>query len=316
MKGPLLLICAAIVCGVVLNKVICCGIQSNYTDGYMQLSAASQWIENLLLLPERWLEIFLELPEESVPAMSSVGIKLVLRLGTAIVLSLLPFFSFSMLRETKSRMTRIVVLYHWSLCALLLFFFVFGMISDYCHRLIPLYFSCLLVDWLMMMSMMKERGCLRIAGAASVCLMALFAGMTAVSVTRKPADLSIWYGNDSIYNILEAHGLTHGYSTNYWYTNSITVLSDSRINTLGITLTEDGFKIPEHQTKSAWYKSTPSEEKTFLVCWESELLQQSPWLKDDAVEILRATQYTPFFGGTDGWFILVYDHDIIAEKLQ
>ena len=139
--------------------------------------------------------------------------------------------------------------------------------------------------------------------------------MTAVSVMRKPADLSIWYGNDSIYHVLETNGLTHGYSRNYWYTNSITVLSESRINVLGVNVTEDGFEMAVHQNKGAWYKEIPTDEKTFLICKE-HVISQYPWLTDEAVEILRATQYTPFFGTTDGYFILVYDHDVIAEKLQ
>ncbi len=316
MKGPLLLLGAAIVCGGVLNAVICSGISTSYLDCYTQITQASQWVENLSLLPERWLEVFFDLPETNVPVMSSVGIKLVLRLGTALVLSVLPFFSFAVLKETESRLTRIVILYHWILCVLLLFFFVFGTISNSCSRLIPLWFSCLIVDWLTMVWMLKEKGILQTVGAASVCLMLIFVGMAVVSVARKPADLSIWYGNDSIYNILETHGLTHGYSTDYWYTNSITVLSESRINVLGVKVTNDGFTIANYQNKGSWYKETPIEEKTFLICWERELLRQYPWLEDDAVEVLRATQYTPHYGCTDGFFILVYDRDVIAEKLQ
>ena len=316
MKGPFLLICAAIVCGVVLNKVLTSGIQIPYADTYTQIAPASKWLEHLRLLPERWLCLFFDLPEESVPVMSSVGIKLVLRLGTALVLSVLPFFSFFVLRDSESRLTRVAVLYHWILCAVLLFFFIFGMISDYCHRLIPLWCSCLFVDWLTMMWMVKEKGYLRLAAIASVSLTVLFAGMTAVSVARKPADLSVWYGNGTIYNVLETHGLTHGYSTNFWYTNGITVLSERKIQSLGVKVTNDGFEMANYQSKAEWYKEAPAEERTFLVCYERELLRQSPWLADDAVEILRATQYTPFWDGTDGYFILVYDHDIIAEELQ
>ena len=314
-KGPLLLICAAIVCGVGLNTAITAGIEIPYADNYMQIASASQWLENLSLLPERWLSLFFDLPEESVPVMSSVGIKLALRLGTALVLSVLPIFSFFALQDTESRLTRIVILYHWILCAVLLFLFVFGTISNYSRRLIPLWFSCLIVDWLMMMWMLKERGYWLIAGAASVCLTVLLAGMAAVSVTRQPADVSIWYGDGAVYNILETNGLTHGYSTNFWYAGSVTVLSESRINSLGITVTDDGFEIPEHQAKSAWYEGAPSEEKTFLVCLERELFQH-PWLEDDAVEVFRATQYTPVYDMTEGYFILVYDRDVIAEKLQ
>ena len=317
MKGPFLLICAAIVCGAALNRLICSGIPSQSTSYYMQFSPASQWIENLRLLPERWLSIFLDLPEESVPVMSPVGIKLVLRLGTALVLSVLPFFSFFVLRDSESRLARVWILYHWILCALLLFLFIFGTISDYGdRRLIPLWFSCLIADWLTMIWMVKEKGYLMIAGIASVCVMTMFAGMTAVSVTRQPADLSIWYGNDAIYNVLETHGLTHGYSTNYWYTNSITVLSESRINVQDVRFTDDGFEIPNYQNKIAWYEEAPADERTFLICWERELLRQNPWLEEDAVEVLRATQYTPYYGLTEGYFILVYDRDVIAEKLR
>ena len=322
MKGPLLLICAAIVCGVVLNKVICSGIQSNYTDKHMQLSAAVQWIENLRLLPERWLEIFLELPKESTPVMSSVGIKLVLRLGTALVLSVLPVFSFFVLRDTESRLTRVVIWYHWILCAVLLFFFVFGVISDSNRRLMPLWFSCLIVDWLTMMWMLKEHTYIhtyiQFIGAVSVCLTVLFAGMTAVSVTRQPADLSVWYGNDSIYHVLETNGLTHGYSTDYWYTNSITVLSESRINVLGVSVTDDGFEIPDFQNKVSWYKEPTKDETTFLICRETDVYW-TPWFDEyvakNATEVLHATQYTPFYGAADYYFILVFDQDVIAEKL-
>ena len=315
MLGPVLIVCAAIVCGLGLHALICSGIETPYTDQYTQISQASEWIEHLRLLPERWLSLFFDLPETSVPVMSSVGIKLVLRLGTALVLSVMPFFSFFMLRSTESRMTRIVVFYHWILCALLLFLFVFGSISGNNRRLIPLWFSCLIVDWLTMMWMLKEKGYLPIVGAASVCLAVLFAGMTAVSVTNKPADLSIWYGSDSIYNILETHGLTHGYSTDYWYANSITVLSESRINSLGVNVAEDGFHKIAYQNKYAWYDDTSYEGKTFLICWEYAYFD-NPWLEDEAVEVYRATQYTPALDKDAGFFILVYDRDVIAENLQ
>ena len=131
-----------------------------------------------------------------------------------------------------------------------------------------------------------------------------------------PADLSVWYGNDTIYNVLVTHGLTHGYSTNFWYVNSITVLSESRINVLPVNITDDGFTIDNALARGAWYREAPTEQRTFLICWERELLRQYPWLEDEAVELYRATQYTPAYHQSHGYFILVYDHDIIAEQIQ
>ena len=145
--------------------------------------------------------------------------------------------------------------------------------------------------------------------------MILFAGMTAVSVARKPADLSGWYGDDAIYNVLEKNGLTQGYSVNEWYVNCITVLSERRITSLGIGLTDGGFEITTNLTRDAWYKDFNPDERTFLIVLERDLFQ-NPWLEDEAVEVLRATQYTPYYGLTEGYFILVYDHDVIGEYLR
>lgn len=313
LKVPFLLICAAIVCGTVLNKVICAGVQSIHAGHYMVFCRSSQWVENLRLLPEKWLCLFFELPQSSVP----VSIKMTLRLGGALVLSVLPFFSFAVLKETDSRMTRIVILYHWFLCAALLFFFVFGAISGGARRLIPLWFSCLIVDCLTMVWMLRKKRFLQTVGAASACLTMLFAALAAFTVVNSPADLSIWYDDSSIYNILETHGLTHGYSMDYWYTNSITVLSDSRIRVLGVDMKSTGFTIADHQNKGSWYKEVPTAGKTFLICKEY-VVDENPWLKEEAVEELYSWQHTitPFTDTTEGYYILVYDRDVIAEKLQ
>ena len=311
MKDPVLLICAAIVLGIGINKGITAGIQTPYADNHKVLSAAVQWTDNFRALPERWYGIFLELPAENEP----VAKKIVLRLGTTFVLSVLPFFSFSMLNNTKSRLTRVVVLYHWTLCAVMMFLFVFGVISNSSNRLIPLWFSCMILDWLTMMWMVKGKGFPQTVGAASACLLALFAGLTAVSVPRQPGNSSVWSRPDCVYQTLLDHGLTQGYSTDFWYGHSVTALSNEEIVSRVITLTKDGFKIPEFQTKSAWYKGYSSDEKTFLICWEYSL-DENPWLEEGAIEKYYAWQYTPAFHRTEGYYILVYDHDVIAEKMQ
>ena len=212
-------------------------------------------------------------------------------------------------------MTRIVVLYHWTLCGVLLFLFVFGVISNRCRRLIPLWFSCLLVDWLTMVWLLKGKGFPRAIGAASVCVTALFACLTAFTVTNTPSDSSVWERPDCIYQTLREHGLTHGYSTDYWYGYSVTVVSNEEIISRAITIKNDGFKIPDHMTKRTWYTGTPSDEKTFLICKES-VADKNPWLEEDAVEKYYAWQHTPLYDKTDGYYIFVYGHDVIAEKLQ
>ena len=214
MKEPLVLICAGIVLGVGINKGITSGIQTTYADNYKAFTEASRWTDNFRLLPERWLGIFLDLPHEKAP----ISIKMLLRLGGAIILSVLPFFSFSLLKETKSRLTRLVILYHWSLCAVLLFFFGFGKISNSSNRLIPLWFSCMILDWLTMIWLLTKKGFPQTVGAASVCVTVLFAGLISFTVTNFPGNSSVWERPDCIYQTLRDHGLTHGYSADFWWT--------------------------------------------------------------------------------------------------
>ena len=311
MKGPVLLVCVGIVLGVGINKAITAGIQTTYADGYKAISAASYWVDNFCLLPLRWLGIFLDIPLEKAP----VSIKMLLRLGGALVLSVLPFFSFSLLKETKSRMTRIVILYHWILCAVLLFFFVFGKISNSSNRLIPLWFSCMILDWLTMVWLLKKKGFPRAVGAVSVCVTALFVCLNAFTVTNTPGNSSVWDRPDCIYQTLLEHGLTHGYSADFWYGHSLTVVSNEEVISREINLTDDGFKMPEHMTKSTWYTGFPDDGETFLICKEY-IVDGNPWLEEDAVEKLYAWQYTPNVHRTEGYYILVYDHDVIAENLQ
>ncbi len=311
MKSLVLIVCAAIVCGVGINKGITAGIRTPYADDRKVISAASLWVDHLRLLPERWLGLFFDLPQASAP----VSIKMVLRLGTALVLSVLPVFSFLLLKETKSRLTRVVILYHWILCAALLFFFVFGVISDGGYRLLPLWFSCMILDWLIMVWLLKEKGFPQAVGAVSVCLTVLFTGLSAFTVTNTSPESLVWGRPDCIYQTLLEHGLTQGYSTDFWYGHSVTALSNEKIVSRVITITEDGFKIPDFQTRSVWYEGFSSNEKTFLICWE-HILNENPWLEEDAVEKYYGWQYTPSYDRTDGYYIFVYDHDIIAEKLQ
>ena len=181
--------------------------------------------------------------------------------------------------------------------------------------MIPLWFSSVILDWLIMVWLLKGKGFPQAVGAVSACVTILFACLTAFTVMNTPGNSSVWDRPDCIYQTLQEHGLTQGYSTDFWFGHSVTALSNEKIISRVINLTDDGFKIPNFQTRSAWYEGFSSNEKTFLICWEHNL-DENPWLEEDAVEKYYGWQYTPSYQRTDGFYILVYDHDVIAEKLQ
>ncbi len=305
-----------LIIGFVLNKIVTAEIETWYADHYSVIVSSEQWMANLALFLPRWIGLFSTLPQESVPFFSSAGVKMIIRIGAALAAFGLTFLSFRCFRRLKNDAARIFILSYWIMLCSILFFFIFGNISDSGRRLIPVYFSCLVVD-----AMVIHEG---ICGArVSFTMKGLYAGAVALavftgllngaSVFRKPIDLSQWYGQDTILKTLMDHGLTYGYCTNFGYANSITVLTDENIKSRWIFLQDGAMVNPRGIGSKSWYDGS-HQGRTFIVCSEAEYYGQ-PELKEGLAEVLRASQYSPSFGDYAGYFILVYDEDPLPRLM-
>ncbi len=306
-----------LIIGFVLNKLVTAPVESWYADHYSMLVPADQWVTNLELFPTRWIELFTTLPGQSVPVFSSVGLKMVVRIAAALAAFGLSFLSFRCLKSIENEGARVFVLSYWIMLCAILFFFIFGNISDFCRRLIPVYFSCLVVDVIIID---KGIGDARVSFAtksllAGIAALAVFTGLlNGASVFRKPIDLSQWYGQGTILKTLMDHGLTHGYCTNFGYANSITVLTDEHIKSRWIFIQGGNLINPRGVGSKSWYDGSHQEGRTFIVCAETEYYGQ-PELEEGLVEVLRASQYSPSFGDYAGYFILVYDEDPLTRLM-
>ena len=306
----------ALIIGFVLNKLVTADVEAWYTDFYSMLAPANQWMTNLGLFPTRWIGLFTTLSEESVPFFSSVGIKMIVRIGAALAAFGLTFLSFRCFKRLKNDAARIFILSYWIMLCAILFFFIFGNISDSGRRLIPVYFSCLVVDAIVIHEGLRNaRVPFMVKGLlAGIAALAVFTGLlNGASVIRKPIDLSQWYGQDTILKTLMDHGLTYGYCTNFGYANSITVLTDEKIKSRWIFLQGSTLANPRGTGFKSWYDGS-HQGRTFIVCSEAEYYGQ-PELEKGLVEVLRASQYSPSFGGYAGYFILVYDEDPLPRLM-
>ena len=299
-----------LILGFVLNKIVTADIETWYADSYSVIVSSEQWMTNLELFLSRWIGLFSTLPQESVPFFSSVGIKMMIRIGAALAAFGLTFLSFRCFGRLKNEAARIFILSYWIMLCAIFFFFVFGNIADSGRRLIPLYFSCLVVDAIVIhegicgarVSFPMKGLC---AGAAALAVFTAL--LNGASVFRKPIDLSQWYGQDTILKTLMDHGLTYGYCTNFGYANSITVLTDEHIKSRWIFIQGGTLLNPRGIGSKSWYDGS-HQGRTFIVCSEAEYYGQ-PELTEGLAELLRASQYSPSFGDYAGYFILVYDED-------
>ena len=145
-----------------------------------------------------------------------------------------------------------------------------------------------------------------LCAAASVLL---YTGIGSFTVFRQPIDADFWTGPKSILRILEEQDLTYGYSLDHWFGNSITVLTDERIQVREV-IWEDGQLSPSPlQSNVHWFTDQPGIEKYFLICQEQDYWQH-PSIADGAIAEFRADQERTFRDGKAGFFIFVFDKNL------
>ena len=154
---------------------------------------------------------------------------------------------------------------------------------------------------------------IQLADFGTAVSMLLYAGICSVTVFHQSISTDLWFGQGTILKTLADHSLNYGYNLDYWFTNSITVLTDERIRVREVILRNDDYLIPSfHQSNIHWYEDQPDVDRYFLICQEDEFWRH-PEFAEGAVETYRATQNRTFYEGPAGFFIFVYENNIFSD---
>ncbi|MBQ6519634.1 MAG: hypothetical protein IJI14_13005 [Anaerolineaceae bacterium] len=303
-----------ILAGFLLGKLLTINSSTAYAEMFSQFSPAGQWMENLLAFPNNWLTMFTILPEEKIPFFSSVGIKLLVRLAAALLLPLIFIRSFFVFRRLKSRSERIFLCITWFITAATLFFYIFGVISTTSWRIIPMFFTVLITSLIILRQDLADlpdkAPAIQLLESGTAVSMLLYALICSVTVFHQSISTDLWFGQGTILKTLADHSLTYGYNLDYWFANSITVLTDERIRVREVILRNDDYLTPSyHQSNIHWYEDQPDVDRYFLICQEDEFWRH-PEFAEGAIETYRATQERTFYPGTAGFFIFVYENNI------
>lgn len=285
----------------------------NYTDYYTVLSASGQWAENLSRFPMRWIGLFTELSEETIPVLSMQGIRIGLLIVTALTVLGLDLAAMFRLKDLRP-LERFVVIYHWVLSLIILFFFWFGTISNYERRLIPVFVTGIISALIMIRHLLQNADPLRkVRGGLAGLLVCAAAVIAGISVFLIVPDNSFWYAEDSVMQTLLRNDLTYGYSTDFWFANGITVMTGEKVRVREVGFTDEGKLIQKkNQTDVNWYRDVPGQEKYFLICQEW-FVSDFPEYLENAEEVHHCELTHPVSGKYMGYLILVYDHNLIGE---
>lgn len=307
---------AGVLAGFLLGRILTADASAAYAEGFSAFSPAGRWVENFLKFPKNWLAMFATLPEAETPFFSSVGIKLLIRLAAALLIPAVSFRSVLIWRELGSQAERIFLCIHWFLCAAVLFFYIFGVISSTNWRIIPMFFTALVTSLIVLRHdfarLLQQRPLVQCIDLCMSAAVLLYAGICCFTVFRQSTSTELWFGQGRILKTLADHGLSYGYNLDYWFGNSITVLTDEEIKVREVILKDDRLSPSYHQSNIHWYEDQPGVDRYFLVCQEEEFWAH-PEFAEGAIETYRATQERTFASGPVGFFIFVYDRNLFPQ---
>jgi hypothetical protein len=243
-------------------------IDAYYENSYSLWSSVSSWHENA----GNFFEHYFSLLGIETPAalFSFASVLTMIKLAGALLLLVCPVVLLFQYRRIRDRYTKIALLAHVLLTAVILFGYICGMLSVAAWRLTPFVGSSavatlLCIKWLICENEIVGK---RIGGLIMAVILA-FSLVNVKTIVSIPAD----YGrDDSIYvtlEELEARGLTYGYAT-FWNAGRATLLSDSKVKVRNINLSASGISPNRYQSSETWYKDKEGQETYFLMLTESE----------------------------------------------
>ncbi len=300
--------------GILVYSWLFAGIpRPSYPDVYEQYSSVFVWWSNLERLPRSWATLFYDPPAPgSVKIASGTGIRIAARILFAFALAVVPVLAWFRYGNFRKR-ERMLLIAHWILAGGVLFFWLFGKVSNYNWRISPLVVTSAAVAAVFVTDLWRN-GCVqqrRFAAMSAFAALA-FAAYLAFAMVRLRDKSDTWYGEGTLMPLLEETGASYGYCDDFWFSNSITVLSNGRIKLRQVKPRKDGGWEPHrYQSADHWYEPCPGRGKTVLVCRKS---REHLAPKERMVSRYECRQYNFWYKRTDDFVVFVYDGDF-PEKL-
>lgn len=306
----LVLACSAVgmLFGTALLDALLGDISASYANAYSTFSAIDNWAANADKFFINWLTLLGVSVKTSDSLISGDSIVNILRIGTGILLTVVPLLLLCFYHKIENRYTRILVIAHAFLLAFLLFGSICGKLGAANWRLTPLLGSSVITTVAAVKLAVEHRKTAVVScrtGVVILIVIALLGTQNARWITAMPKD----YGRDNDLHLLaqklEEEDLTYGYAT-FWRSQAITLLSDSKVKTREILVEKDGIETDMYQSQGAWYEDQEGVSEYFVLLSHSELttVQRSDFWKNLQKHCaVRVIQY-------EGYYIFVFAENI------
>lgn len=264
----ILAICMVI--GYVITSIAAGNITAGYQSAYSTYSPMHEWLNNLLKFPNQWLGLMGVSIKDGEPLFSANSIQNLILLIAHVVILVLPLLALIFYKKIEDAKFRILILTHWFVTLLIMLGYICGKLSSANWRLTPIAATAIVVSVAFLRWSIPKISLQRIIPLMMVPVFMACLINAAVIIKMPPTG----YKNAVLYklaNALEMNGLDYGYAT-FWRANSITVISDSRVECRGVQIDDNGMVPGRYQNLNAWFKDQPDQEKYFLLLTVDEKL--------------------------------------------
>ena len=278
------------VIGMWLLAVLSNGITAGYAGAFSQYANMNEWLSNLGKFPEHWFSLFGVDAAYGMGIFSIESILNIIRIAAAAIIAIVPVIALIFYKKFDYA-SKVLILSHYGVSGVIMFGYIFGILSAANWRLSPMICTGLMVCFAAFRAAKPYVISVRFSVLAA-CVLILFSAISVKTVAQM--DKNGIENNEQyrLAQVLEENGLEYGFAT-FWNSQAITVLSDSRVRVANTDINENGIAPCGYQANENWFKMQEGIDRYFVLAsdYEISVLEQTDdWmtfssLVQDVIEI-------------------------------
>ncbi len=244
-------------------------VTAAYENAFSGFSAFDTWDENARMFIPHFLSLCGVSATLYQPMISGTALLTMLKLLVAWALIVLPVLLLCRYRALQSRAVKVMVWTHVFLCAVILFAFICGLLSNANWRLTPLVGTGIVTSLLYIRELF---GGSRMQKRVAVLLLALFAAVSianACSMWAMPPTAGNNAANIRVAHTLAEKGCEYGYAT-FWNAHNTTLLCNGEVTVLPVEMGQEGVQAYYYQVRDMWFEQAAASDKPFFLLWRPE----------------------------------------------
>ncbi len=284
------------VIGMWLLAVLSNGVSAGYAGAYSQYANMNEWLTNLGKFPEQWFALFGVELAYGMGIFSIESIVNIIRIAAGAIVAIVPVIALIFFKKFDYP-SKILILSHYGVSAVIMFGYIFGILSAANWRLSPMICTGIMVCFAAFRAAKPHAVAVRFSVLAA-CVLVLMSAVSVKTIAGMEKNGIELNKNYQLAKVLEENGLEYGYAT-FWNSQAITVLSDSRVKVANTDINENGIAPAFYQSNREWFTEKEGVENYFVLVsdYELSILQQTDdWALFDAYikDVLEIEGYKIF----------------------